>query len=86
MYPITNKKNFKQSLNLKGGSFYFLTGINKKDVRNSEQNIPLLSEIPFLGWLFKYESKQFEDINLTIILELIDDTAFHFSKFEDIKF
>jgi general secretion pathway protein D len=51
-----------------------------------EQNIPLLSEIPFLGWLFKYESKQLEDINLTIILELIDDTAFHFSKFEDIKF
>ena len=51
-----------------------------------EQNIPLLSEIPFLGWLFKYESKQYEDINLTIILELIDDTAFHFSKFEDIKF
>ncbi|MGJ0311657.1 type II secretion system protein GspD [Aliarcobacter cryaerophilus] len=86
MYPITNKKSFKQSLNLKGGSFYFLTGINKKDVRNSEQNIPLLSEIPVLGWLFKYESKQFEDINLTIILELIDDTAFHFSKFEDIKF
>jgi type II secretory pathway component GspD/PulD (secretin) len=33
-----------------------------------EQNIPLLSEIPFLGWLFKYESKQLEDINLTIIL------------------
>jgi general secretion pathway protein D len=86
MYPITNKKIFKQSLNLKGGSFYFLTGINKKDVRNSEQNIPILSEIPFLGWLFKYESKQYEDINLTIILELIDDTAFHFSKFEDIKF
>ena len=31
MYPITNKKALKQFINLKVGSLYFLTGINKKN-------------------------------------------------------
>lgn len=86
LYPITNKKSVKQSVNLKTGTLYFLTGLNKKDLRTIEKNIPVLSDIPILGYLFKYEAETLEDTNLTIVLELIDDSLYYFSKFEDIKF
>lgn len=74
MYPITNKKALKQFINLKVGSLYFLTGINKKDLRTVNNEIPLLADIPFLGNLFKYENKSLEDTNLTIVFELIEDS------------
>ncbi len=74
MYPITNKKALKQFINLKVGSLYFLTGINKKDFRTTNNAIPFLSDIPFLGNLFKYENKSLEDTNLTIVFELIEDS------------
>lgn len=74
MYPITNKKALKQFINLKVGSLYFLTGINKKDLRTINNEIPLLADIPFLGNLFKYENKSLEDTNLTIVFELIEDS------------
>lgn len=73
MYPVTSKKSFNQIINLKTGSLYFLTGINRKDSKTINNEVPILSEIPFLGNLFKYESKSLEDTNLTIILELIED-------------
>jgi len=74
MYPITNKKALKQFINLKVGSLYFLTGINKKDLRTVNNEIPLLADIPFFGNLFKYENKSLEDTNLTIVFELIEDS------------
>ena len=74
MYPITNKKALKQFINLKVGSLYFLTGINKKDLRTINNEIPLLADIPFFGNLFKYENKSLEDTNLTIVFELIEDS------------
>lgn len=73
MYPVTSKKSFNQIINLKTGSLYFLTGINRKDSKTINNEVPILSEIPFLGNLFKYENKSLEDTNLTIILELIED-------------
>lgn len=74
MYPITNKKALKQFINLKVGSLYFLTGINKKDLRTVNNEIPFLADIPFFGNLFKYENKSLEDTNLTIVFELIEDS------------
>jgi len=87
MYPITNKKALKQFINLKVGSLYFLTGINKKDFRTTNNAIPFLSDIPFLGNLFKYENKSLEDTNLTIVFELIEDSYLSSLPFENnIKF
>lgn len=87
MYPITNKKALKQFINLKVGSLYFLTGINKKDFRTTNNEIPFLADIPFLGNLFKYENKSLEDTNLTIVFELIEDSYLSSLPFENnIKF
>ncbi|MCG3673256.1 type II secretion system protein GspD [Aliarcobacter butzleri] len=86
LYPITNKKSVKQSVNLKSGTLYFLTGLNKKDLRTIDNEVPILADIPYIGYFFKYESEILEDTNLTIVLELIDDSVYFFSNFEDVKF
>ncbi|MEM3311874.1 MAG: hypothetical protein QW307_02150 [Thermoplasmata archaeon] len=75
-FPITNKKQFNQMINLKKDTLYFLTGINNKQTTHLEQGIPLLKDIPYLGWLFKYKSDLIEDTNLTIVLELIEDEIY----------
>ncbi len=68
--PITNKKFIKQQIHLTTDNLVFLTGLNKKEFESSTGGVPLLKDIPFLGWFFKYENKSEKNNNLTIILEL----------------
>jgi len=36
----------------------------------------LLGDIPFLGWLFKTDKKDYTNSNMTIIFELIDNNSY----------
>lgn len=71
--PITSKKYIKQSFHLPINQLLVLTGINKKEHIKSNSEIPVLSKIPYLGWLFKYESNQTNSNNLSIVFELYND-------------
>lgn len=74
--PITSKKFIKQSFHLPINKLLVLTGINKKELVTEKSEVPLLADIPFLGWLFKYESKKEKKNNLSIVFELINETDF----------
>ena len=74
--PVTSKKYVKQSFQLPVGKLFVLTGINKKELVTSYNEIPLLADIPFMGWLFKYDSKQETKNNLTVVFELINEDKF----------
>jgi general secretion pathway protein D len=80
--PITSKKYIKQSFHLQVNELLVLTGINKKEMINSITEIPLLADIPFLGWLFKYESNDLTKSNLTVVFELVNEENF---KTDDFK-
>lgn len=69
--PTTSKKYIKQSFHLPLNELLVLTGINQKEVVKDFNSIPLLSDIPFLGWLFKYESTVINKSNLSIVFELV---------------
>ncbi|OCL90909.1 type II secretion system protein GspD [Aliarcobacter thereius] len=70
--PITNKKYIRQSIHLSTNELVVLTGLNRKEIEQGTGGIPLLQDIPFLGWLFKYETNEEKNSNFTIVLELID--------------
>ncbi|WP_417327414.1 type II secretion system protein GspD [Halarcobacter sp.] len=71
--PITSDKHIKQSFHLPVGKAMVLTGINKNEIKTTQSKVPLLSEIPYLGWLFKYETKDENESNLTVIFEVIQE-------------
>lgn len=51
---------------LKDGSSTFVGGVFNSNTRNNNKNVPLLSDIPILGYLFKYENKNKETRDLYI--------------------
>ena len=71
--PTTSKKFVKQSFHLSTNKILVLSGLNKKEIEQNNLKIPLLSEIPFLGWLFKYDYEKENNNNLSIAFELIND-------------
>lgn len=79
--PVTSKKYIKQSFQLPVNKLLVLTGINKKEMITSHNEIPLLADIPFLGWLFKYDSTQENKNNLSIVFELINEKDFDTKNF-----
>ena len=74
--PVTSKKYIKQSFHLQVNNLLVLTGINKKELITSNTEIPLLADIPFLGWLFKYESNEENKSNLSVVFELVDEEEY----------
>ena len=70
--PITSKKLIKQNFYLEVGKLFVLTGINRTESKQMVTGVPLLKELPFLGWFFKYETNEENNTNLSIILEVID--------------
>jgi general secretion pathway protein D len=79
--PVTSQKSIIQPFHLKVNELYVLTGINKKDLVTSYNEIPILADIPLLGWLFKYDSKQETKNNLTVVFELIEENEFDTKNF-----
>lgn len=71
--PITSKKVITQSFHLSKDNILILSGLNQKEKSFNEYGIPLLKDLPFAGWLFKYESTKVTDTNLSIIFELVED-------------
>lgn len=74
--PITSKKYLKQSFHLPVGQLLVLTGINKKETSTTHTEVPFLSSIPLLGWLFKYDTTNDLNSNLTIVFELITNEQY----------
>lgn len=79
--PVTSKKYIKQSFQLPLNKLLVLTGINKKELITNNTEIPVLADIPFLGWLFKYESTELHKNNLSIVFELINEKDFDTKNF-----
>jgi general secretion pathway protein D len=74
--PITSKKYIKQSFHLPVNNLLVLTGINKKELITNYSEIPVLADVPFLGWLFKYDSKEENKSNLSVVFELVDEEQY----------
>ncbi len=52
--PYTNKRSIKTSVMVENGKILVLGGLIDDKMDVTEQRVPLLGDIPVLGWLFRY--------------------------------
>ena len=78
--PTTRKRTVKSTIRLLDGQTAVIGGLLDDSMTYTEQQVPLLSEIPVLGWLFKNRSKETTRTNLYVfitpkVIRSFDDSA-----------
>jgi len=65
---ITNKRSFEAPVLVDDGQIVVLGGLIQDDRSSTTDKVPLLGDIPYLGSLFKYQSRNHKRTNLMIFL------------------
>ena len=66
--PTTTKRSMETTTIAKDQQTIVVGGLVRDNIIISERKVPLLGDIPFLGWLFKFQSRQTEKLNLLVFL------------------
>lgn len=66
--PTTNKREATTTVIVDDHQTVVIGGLMRDDINRTTTKIPLLGDIPLIGWLFKYESKHITKANLLIFL------------------
>ncbi len=66
--PTTTKRGTNTTVIVRDGEPIVLGGLIRDNITESERKIPLLGDIPFLGAMFRFETRSSEKINLLIFL------------------
>ncbi len=74
---VTNTRSIKTSVLIDDGGTIVLGGLIKDDISESEQKVPGLGDIPFLGALFRYKTSIKNKTNLMVFLKpnIVRDAA-----------
>ncbi|MCW9068442.1 MAG: hypothetical protein OQJ82_08420 [Sulfurimonas sp.] len=81
--PKTYKRYLKSNTNIDYNNVLLLSGIKRTKHEVTDYNIPFLSNIPYLGEIFKYKSNNESELNITIAIEVIKSNDFNNSSFID---
>lgn len=75
---ITNKRSIKTSVMVDDDQILVLGGLIEDVLREKEERVPLLGDIPILGWLFRYNTVSKDKTNLMVFLHptILKDAAF----------
>jgi len=65
---ITNKRSIKTSVLVESGQIIVLGGLIDNQLKQSQQKVPLLGDIPILGWLFRYTSTTKDKTDLMVFI------------------
>ena len=65
---ITNKRTLESTVLIDSGQIVVLGGLIQDDQQSAMDKVPLLGDIPYLGALFKYESRNRKRTNLMVFL------------------
>jgi len=68
---ITNKRSIETKVIVDDGATIVLGGLIQNTLNETTQGVPLLSEIPFIGALFRFKSQEKKRTNLMIFLRPI---------------
>lgn len=74
---ITNKRSIKTNVVVDDGQMIVLGGLIQEELRESEQRVPGLGDIPLLGWFFRYSKTETVKTNLMVFLQptILKDAA-----------
>jgi general secretion pathway protein D len=65
---ITNKRSFESTVLVEDGNIVVLGGLIEDRTDNSRSSVPILGDIPVLGYLFRYENRSRKKTNLLVFL------------------
>ena len=65
---VTNKRALKTTVMVDDGQVLVLGGLLDDQLTESEQKVPMLGDIPILGWLFRHQSTQKVKRDLMVFL------------------
>lgn len=65
---ITNKRSIENTVLVDDGQIVVIGGLISDDSKNSDSKVPLLGDIPLIGNLFKYQSRNRDKTNLMVFL------------------
>jgi general secretion pathway protein D len=68
---ITNKRSIESNVLVEDGGIVVIGGLLQDDFSNGEEKVPVLGDIPFLGNLFKRETRSRKKTNLMVFLRPI---------------
>ncbi|OHX17208.1 type II secretion system protein GspD [Chromobacterium amazonense] len=66
--PTFNRRTLDTVVTVNDGGLVALGGLTQQNTGNTEQKVPLLGDIPFLGNFFKYQEKSNDKKNLMIFI------------------
>jgi general secretion pathway protein D len=66
--PTTTKRSMETTTIAKDQQTIVIGGLVRDNITLTEQKVPLLGDIPFLGWLFKFQKTQIEKLSLLVFL------------------
>ena len=66
--PITSKREIDTSITVENGKTVILGGLVSKKTIDTIEGVPLLSDIPIIGNLFKYKSNELNKTNLFVFI------------------
>jgi general secretion pathway protein D len=88
--PTTLKRTIDTSVLLKDNETVVIGGLIENSPARSENKVPLLGDIPLLGWLFKYQTQSRQKTNLLVFLTprvvKESDDAASFAKEKEARF
>jgi general secretion pathway protein D len=65
---ITNMRAIETNVLVDDGAIVVLGGLIQDNVTNAKEKVPLLGDLPLVGWLFRYETRRQEKTNLMVFL------------------
>jgi len=78
--PTLNKRSFETNVIVEDGNFVVISGMIQNQVNETQNKVPLLGDIPWLGQLFRYDSRQHTKTQTMVFLRptvVRDEAASH---------
>jgi type II secretory pathway component GspD/PulD (secretin) len=66
--PIVDKRKAKTTLIMEDGQVLIMGGLRKKEIRLTKNQIPLLGDIPLVGFLFSYDKRDVQNSELIVLI------------------
>ncbi len=66
--PTTTKRSMETITIAKDQQTIVIGGLVRDNLILNERKVPLLGDIPFIGWLFRFESRSIQKLNLLVFL------------------
>ena len=66
--PTISKRSVKTTMTVPDGETIVIAGLSRTDTTTIERKVPLLGDIPLLGWLFRWDSEVEQRTNILIFV------------------